>query len=307
MAPSGRIRTVAGLLLGACLLPACAASGSGEWVGTDLAVDSRLREPEACPADEAVEAYLADWRARRPAEPLVEAGAPMADALCSQRMVVAGLRSTHGDVAGYKVALTHPAAQARFGVDGPVRGVLLEEMLLDDGAVLPADFGARPRFEADLLVVVGDAGVNEAGTPAEVLEHVSAVVPFIELPDLALDADRTIDGSVLTSINVAARYGVLGRRVPAEPTSDFLRALAEMTVRMVDGTSGELEASPGTAVLGHPLNSLLWLAEQGVRLRAGDLVSVGSMGDLYPVEAGREITVTYEGLPDEPSVSVRFR
>lgn len=298
-------RWTSALLVGASAVTAC--SGSGEWVGTPLPVDASTRETVACPSDEAVGRYLAAWRDRRPADALVEVGATIDEALCSQRMIVEGLRADLGPPVGYKAALTNPGAQERFGVDEPVRGILLEGMLLEDGASVPADFGARPQYEADLLVVIDDAAVNEAGTPDEVLDHVSAVIPFIELPDLAVTPDQTIDGSVLTSINVAARLGVLGEPVPVERTPQFLRALADMTVRMVDQDGAEIERTRGSAVLGHPLNSVPWLVDDGVRLEAGDLVSVGSVGSLYPVERGRTITATYEGLPGTPSVSVRFR
>ncbi|NEP63017.1 MAG: hypothetical protein F6K31_39935, partial [Symploca sp. SIO2G7] len=42
-----------------------------------------------------------------------------------------------GSVVGYKVALTNPRAQAQLGVNQPLYGFLLENMLLDNGATLP--------------------------------------------------------------------------------------------------------------------------------------------------------------------------
>ena len=40
-------------------------------------------------------------------------------------------------------------------------------MLLQDGATVPASFGARPLYEADLLLVVKDEGINSATTAEE--------------------------------------------------------------------------------------------------------------------------------------------
>jgi 2-keto-4-pentenoate hydratase len=68
-----------------------------------------------------------------------------------------------------------------------------------------------------------------------------------------------------------------------------------------------LAEAPGAAVLGNPVNSALWLASTGVAFQPGDLISVGSIGPLIPpAKAMGAATVTYAGLPGDPSVSVIF-
>jgi hypothetical protein len=37
-----------------------------------------------------------------------------------------------------------------------------------------------------MLVRVGDAAINKARTPEQVLRHIDQVIPFIELPDLVV-------------------------------------------------------------------------------------------------------------------------
>jgi 2-oxo-hept-3-ene-1,7-dioate hydratase len=207
---------------------------------------------------------------------------------------------------GYKAGLTSQAAQDRFGVDQPVRGVLLEGMLLENGATVPAAFGARPLFEADLLVVVADNGINQATTPGEVLRHISEVIPFIELPDLVLAEGEPMSGPILTAINVGARHGVLGEPIAVEQSDAFLQSLADMKVKVADGGGEKLAAAKGAAVLGHPLNSVVWLVDNGVTLEPGDYVSVGSIGPLMPTVAGRTVTATYQGLPGDSEVTVSF-
>jgi 2-oxo-hept-3-ene-1,7-dioate hydratase len=187
-----------------------------------------------------------------------------------------------------------------------VRGVLLEGMLLQSGATVPAKFGARPVFEADLLVVIADAAVNEATTPAEVLPHIRAVIPFIELADLVLIEGEPVSGPILTAINAGARQGVVGDAIAAEQSGAFLQSLADMEVKVTDEAGKELAAAKGNAVLGHPLNSVIWLARSGVTLAPGDYVSVGSIGPLLPAAAGQTITATYQGLPNDPEVRVSF-
>lgn len=223
--------------------------------------------------------------------------------------LVAELAASQGRVVGYKAGLTNPMVQKRFGHNSPVRGVLLEKMLLEDGAEVPAKFGAVPIFEADLVVVVRDEGINQAKTPAEVLKHLSAIRPFIELPDMVTAKEQPLTGAVITSFNVGARLGVLGK--PIAPTPEMAEALAKMTVVMRDQDGKELAKAPGAAILGHPLNAVVWLAQDvamaGGRLRAGDILSLGSFSAPMPPKPGMKVTVTYEGLPGNPSVSVRFK
>jgi 2-keto-4-pentenoate hydratase len=223
--------------------------------------------------------------------------------------LVAELAASHGRVVGYKAGLTNPVVQKRFGHASPVRGALLEKMLLEDGAEVPAKFGVIPIFEADLVVVVKDEGINRAKTPADVLKHLASIRPFIELPDMVTAKEQPLTGAVITSFNVGARLGVLGK--PIAPDAAMADALAKMTVVLRDQDGKELGKAPGAAILGHPLNAVVWLAQDlaqsGGKLRAGDILSLGSFTAPMPPKAGTKITVTYEGLPGNPTVSVRFK
>lgn len=223
--------------------------------------------------------------------------------------LVAELAASHGKVVGYKAGLTNPAVQKRFGTTSPVRGVLLEKMLLDDGAEVPAKFGVIPIFEADLVVVVKDEGINQAKSPAEVIKHLSSIRPFIELPDLVTAKEQPLSAAIITSFNVGARLGVLGKPIAATP--DLVDALGKMTVVMRDQDGKELARVPGAAILGHPLNAVVWLAQDvaqsGGRLRAGDILSLGSFTAPNFTKPGTKVTVTYEGLPGNPTVSARFK
>ena len=166
-----------------------------------------------------------------------------------------------------------------------------------------------PFSEADIVVVVKDEGINQAKTPAEVMRHLSSVRPFIELPDLVTAKEQPLSGAVITAFNVGARLGVLGKPIAAAP--ELTDALAKMTVVMRDQDGKELGRAPGTAILGHPLNAVIWMAQdlaaQGQRLRKGELLSLGSFSKLHPPKAGQRTRVVYEGLPGNPSVSVSFK
>lgn len=262
-----------------------------------------------CPSDaevvEKVRRYVALQTLAMP-----DAGMTMAGAACGARKFVTALEPTHGKVVGYKAGLTNPAVQKRFGLDAPLKGTLLAGMMLDDGAEVPARFGARPFLEPDLVVEVASSSIHDARTPLEVLKALSNVRPFIELPDTLVEDPNKITAAVLVVNNVGARLGVLGKPLPVRADQAFADALKTMRVRTVDDTGKELSAAPGTAILGDPLNAVVWLAaelrKEGITLKPGDLLSLGAFGS-GPAQAGRTVTVTYEGLPGNPKVSVKFR
>jgi len=189
--------------------------------------------------------------------------------------------------------------------------VLLEKMLLADGAEVPADFGARPMFEADLMVVVKDAGIHKAKTHLDVLRSLERVVPFIELPDILVAEGEKLSAPLIVSLNVGARLAVVGKVIPAQATPEFAAALADMRVVVSDQGGKELASGRGTAILDHPLNAVLLLVQDleksRIKLQPGDMLSLGSFTVPLAPRPGLTATVRYEGLPGNPAVSVRFK
>jgi len=171
----------------------------------------------ACPDSAEIDRFVADWAAKKQTKALTVAS--MDDAVCARGKLVERLGQSQGKVVGYKAGLTAKATQERFGANAPVAGVLFEKMIVESGATVPVNFGGRVVWEADMLLVVKDAGINAAKTPEEVLKHLSGMRPFIELPDLALDPKEKLDGVQLAAINVAARLGVVGAEVPLDASA----------------------------------------------------------------------------------------
>lgn len=261
-----------------------------------------------CPDKQAVMTYVADFQAARVSKGFGN-DLSLAEAECARGQLVQELPQVLGRIVGYKAGFTNPALQQRFGVSSPAWGVMFAKLMVDSGSRLPAQFGARPLYEADFVAVVKDAGLAEATTPLEALQHIDAVVPFIELPDLMLDG--TPSGTALIATNIGFRGGVLGPRVRVEPTPAFLEALANMTVVMTEDTSRkELGRVKGSVLMEHPLNAAMWMAQAlkkaGVALQPGDLLSLGGYIPPAPTQPGTSITVKYVGLPGDPSVTVHF-
>ena len=263
------------------------------------------------PTAETIYGVVQDYLARRPSKGY-GVTLDMDEALVVQRGFVAGLMPDLGKPVGYKVGLVTRAMQERFHTTQPVRGVLLEKMLVSDHAEVPANFGVNLLLEADLIVTVKDKGIHNATTPLEVVKHLKDVVAFIELPDSFLATNVPMDAAMLTAVNVGARLGVVGQRIPVKGNQKFVDALAAMTVSLTDETGKTLGKAQGLTILDHPLNAVLWLVEDlhqaGITLKPGDMLSLGSVMMMPSVPVGKKITVHYDGLPGGPiRVSVSFR
>ncbi len=262
----------------------------------------------ACLSDDQVATLFAAYQARKLA-PNPE-GLSAADGECSRAKFNTLLAGRLGQPVGYKAGLTNPAVQQRFNADAPVWGALYKPMLLAEGAKVDAAFGARALYEAGLLVRVSDLAINRATTAEQGLVAIDQVIPFIELPDLVVEAPAKLNGAAITAINVGARLGVVGTPIPVQYTTEFSQRLRDMDV-IVKADGQEVDRGTGSDVLGHPLNAVVWLvrdlARNGQALKVGDLVSLGSFSKLMPPKPGLQLEVIYNGLPGTPIVSVDFR
>lgn len=264
----------------------------------------------ACLSDAEVAALFDSYNKRQPATN--PEGLSPADGECTRDKFNKLLQAQMGAPVGYKAGLTNAAVQRRFEYDSPVWGTLYGPMLLKSGAVVDAAYGARPLFEADLLVRVRDEAINRATTPEEVLHSIDQVIPFIELPDLIVQtpAPPKLTGAAITAINVGARLGVVGTPIAVHDDVEFLNALRDMVI-IVKGDGAEMDRGKGSDVLGHPLNAVVWLAKDmaksGKAMKKGDLISLGSFSKLLPPKPGLAVEVLYEGLAGTPSVTVTFK
>jgi len=188
-------------------------------------------------------------------------------------------------------------------------------MIQKSGATVPAAFGARPLYEADMLVRVKDAAIHQARTPYEVLQHIDQVIPFIELPDLIVQAPPQLNGPGVAAINVGARLGVAGEPIAVPATRGeryaLLDALERMQVQLTNDKGELLASGKGSDILGQPLNAVLWIAEalqkENITLQPGDVISLGSFSPLLPPRVGLGVTATYAGLPGAQPVQVQFK
>jgi 2-keto-4-pentenoate hydratase len=267
-----------------------------------------LAASAACPDDAAIAAYLEEFKAAKVSQGFGKDITPE-EARCARGKLIEALPSVLGKRVGYKALFTNAESQKRFGVSGPAWGAMFGGMMLFNSTLVYAKQGAKLRYEADFIVVVRDAGLADAESPLEALQHISALVPFIELPDIMLDGSPT--GAELVATNAAFRGGVLGPRIPVEPSRKFLSSLEKMEVVVAEDRTGrEIGRARGNVLMGQPIRAALWLAKalkkDGIELKPGDMLSLGGFLASAPVERGTTISVTYVGLPDNPVVVVHF-
>jgi 2-keto-4-pentenoate hydratase len=235
-------------------------------------------------ARRAAEILLAEHKANTQFKPLGPPARPasIADAYDIQERYVALLRGQHGDAVGYKVGLTSAAMQAFCGIDHPIAGVVLASRVHETGAtVRRADFG-RLGLEFEIAVrIKSDVPVTAVPYTAEIIApHIGGVSAAIEIVD-----DRSADYANLDVLSLVAdnswNAGIVLSQF-ASPWPDLAPVVGRATKDAV--TIGE---GFGRDILGHPFNSVAWLATQlasrGAGLKAGQVVMTGSvMKTVFP-------------------------
>jgi len=216
------------------------------------------------------------------------------DGYAVQRLVHARTSTTRRRI-GRKIGLTSDVVQRQMGVETPDFGVLFADMAYGDSAPIPFDRLLQPRIEAEVAFVLGSDLPERAVTAIDLLRAVDFVVPAIEVCDSRI-ADWDISIFDTVADNASAGVFVTGSAPRSLRDLDDLRDM-EMELRTDDRT---VSAGRGSACLGHPVNAVVWLANQvagrGEPLVAGELILSGSLGALVPAEAGATYEAQIGGL-----------
>jgi 2-keto-4-pentenoate hydratase len=210
------------------------------------------------------------------------------DAYAVQAHFVAGLCAARGvGIAGWKIGLTSPRMQALLGIDSPIAGAVLADRVRASGARFARADHGRLGLECEIAVRLG-RDLPAAGAPYDfdaVARAVEAVCAAIEVVD-DRDADYAVtDIGSLVADNCWNAGLVLGGFQAAWPDLATVEGVVYLDGAVVD-------RGRGADVLGHPFVPLQWLANhlaaRGAGLRAGDLVSTGSLAPTrFPAAPGR--------------------
>jgi 2-keto-4-pentenoate hydratase len=229
---------------------------------------------------------LAEHKANQRFKPLGPPDSPVtiSDAYDIQDRYVALLQSEHGGPIGYKVGLTSATMQTFCGIDHPIAGVVLNSRVHHSGATIRrSDFG-RLGLEFEIAVrIKSDVPAASAPLSAEAIRpHIDGVCAAIELVD-----DRSADYSNLDVRSLVADNSWNGGIV----LSKFATSWPDLESVLGRATKDReaLGEGHGRDILGHPFNSVAWLATQlasrGAGLQAGQIVMTGSvMKTIFPAE-----------------------
>jgi 2-keto-4-pentenoate hydratase len=188
---------------------------------------------------------------------------------------------------GWKVGLTAKAIQEQFGFHEPVFGCVLESV--PSGHVFAKGALINPGFENELCMQVSRPLSGEIDL-ATARDAVGEIYPSLEIIETRGDLSKQI--AVALADNAQQKTVVLGNPVKLAPGLALESVEARVEINDVEVATGL-----GSAVLGNPLNSLVWLAgklaQYGRRISPGDLIMTGSFTRQFPLNSGDRVRTSF--------------
>ena len=217
----------------------------------------------------------------------------MDEAYRVQFMVAEMRREAGHHQIGMKIGLSNPVIQQQFGVNEPVFGHMFDIMGLDGNAI-DADKYITPIIEPEITFLLKKDIKGPGVTRADVLAATEGVFASIEIPNKRY-MDQTVTAQDMLVVDTMAQGLVLGNTL-YDPHNLDLRSQG-----VILEINGEVLATgAGAAVLDHPANSLVWLANRLVDfhtyLEAGSLVPAGSFTAAAFPKKGDMVKVTFTQL-----------
>lgn len=199
---------------------------------------------------------------------------------------------------GRKVGCTTPVMQAYLGIPNPCAGGIFESAVMRRSGTWTSGDHQRLGVECEIAVELGaDLPADAAGqvafaTAAKAVRNCMAAIEIVE--DRYVDYAR-IDTATLIADDFFQAGCVLGPDHPECPPDTLDRLAGRMIVNRVDVGGGH-----GRDVLGHPLNSLCWLASSASRhgspLQAGEIVLLGSLVQTVWLSRGDHARIAIDEL-----------
>ena len=194
---------------------------------------------------------------------------------------------------GWKIAATTEAVRAKLRTNGPIYGRTFRRFRSESPTRLQHVELLDPLVECEFFCTLGDGlpARDQPWTMDEIVQAVASVHAGIEVAECRFPSHGLPPlPAILADGSASGRY-VFGDCIP-----EWRAGLASMEVRLeVDGR--ERRRGAGADVMGDPLRPLLWLAEErrrlGDGLRAGEIISTGSMTGMLPIGAGQRVVAHF--------------
>jgi 2-keto-4-pentenoate hydratase len=210
------------------------------------------------------------------------AGRPEAEAFQSRAVsALGGLRC------GYKIGATSIEVQRFLSCDEPIYSPILGEDVLPSGSTFATPHGLLG-VECEFGFVMG----RDFPTSADATDIAGLRSAVTEcFVGLELVGRRLADEVPLNEVSSIADFALNVVVIRGQSIPDWEREdLSAIPVRAVlDGMT--VRSGTGAAVLGHPLNPLVWLAETlvryGGRLRRGEMILTGTCTGITKIRPGQ--------------------
>ena len=204
------------------------------------------------------------------------------------------VRYLGGAPEGWKIGCTNVVAQEQLGVGEPFRGRVLRKAVHKSPATISASETMMRVVETELAFRMGASlPLKNAPYTTETVEPaIEALIPSLEIVDSVWEDWEKVGALHLIADNACHAGLILGEDQRNWRDVD----LAEFEVS-VSLNGGEPMTGKGANALGHPLNSVAWLANDlaslGRELKAGEVVSTGVLTGLIYANAGDHIVADY--------------
>ncbi|MDO5498875.1 MAG: 2-keto-4-pentenoate hydratase [Propionibacteriaceae bacterium] len=241
------------------------------------------------------EALLEAYETKQPIPPLRSTLDDMTveDSYAIQLIQEKALEAKGGTLIGRKIGLTSLAMQKQLGVDSPDFGFMFDDprFIGNDDAHFDSTNFIQPKIEPELAFYLKEDLAGPGITLEQAVEAIDTVHMAIEIIDSRVE---NWDIKLVDTVADNASYGAIAwSKVPIDLDKDDLTTIA--CTLYVDGeVAGQ---GTGADVMGHPAAPLQWLAntlgEQGVSLKAGQVVLPGSFCGAVAVQAGTTAKADY--------------
>ena len=218
----------------------------------------------------------------------IDSNLSLEEAYCAQDKLNYLIKKKYNDKIGYKVGFTGETLQKRFNINTPAIGSIYKHMFLPNSSEISKDFGHRTMIEPDILVVIKSKNIMQAKTDLEILENISSIHPFIEIPALRFKKGEKVNGNMLVATNMLATYMIMAEGIKIEATNEGVRKLANINTIFLDKDNNIIQKANTSNLMGNPLNVVRWLVNylnnNNLSLKKGDKISLGSVGKLFPLQ-----------------------
>lgn len=190
-----------------------------------------------------------------------------------------------------KLGLTSPAKMKQMNVKDPIYGYVFDYMLVANGDSFSVSDYIHARVEPEISIVLKEELKGPGVTLQDVESKVDYVVSSVEILD-----SRYIDYGFthpdVIADNTSARGAVYSKERVQLKDIDLINEEAKLII------NGQLKAEgKGSAVLGHPLETIVFLANEMAKkdqaVPAGVPIMTGGMSSAVEVNEGDIIEVDY--------------